>query len=237
MKKITWITINEWYSEIDILLINELKKKYNYEIDLITNNNNIYKFYKKEWINILNLWLENIKIKNNLDYFIDKYWFENPKKSLWQRELKIIWCNINYLEKSSLEYFHFFETFFESYDWVFFHNWDHYFHLITEKVAKFYWIKIVYHNSIWVFPNQIVFSDSWKYNDFWNEKYLNDEISSNDKENIENFINDKINKKPLIWWRRKILWIFHIFKLFFYIKNYIFIWKYRGDYRFPLILY
>jgi len=218
--------------EIDVLIL--LKLKEHYKITIITNNNNIDNFYKKNWFEVINLWKLNIKINNNLDYFIEKYWFISPEESLWQREIKIYWVDKKYLEKSSLEYFNFFEDYFKNYKWILIHNWDHYFHLIAEKVAKFYNIQVIYHNSIWTLENKIVFTDSWLYNDYNNQKYLNDNINSKDKQRIEEFIITKLEKKPLIWWKRYFILFSHIFKFFKYFKNYIFIWKYRKDYKFPL---
>lgn len=235
-KKITWISINEWYMQIDELIIKKLIKDYWYDIKVISNNNNISYFYSKKSIDCINVWNQNIEIKQNLEYFLNKYWFKKPEKTLWQREIKILWRNKKYVEKSSLEYFNFFEDYFSNTDSeILFHNGDHYFHLIAEKVAKHYNKKIVYHNSIWLFPWKMVFSNSWKYTNFFNSYFLEENIEDEEKNKIESFIDEKINKKPLIWWRRKLIWLFHVKKLFYYIKNYLFIWKYRKDYRFPFL--
>ena len=48
IKKITWITINEWYIEIDILIIESLKKHYFYETEIISNNSNLSLIYNNK---------------------------------------------------------------------------------------------------------------------------------------------------------------------------------------------
>lgn len=222
--------------QIDLYIIQKLIRDYNYKIEVITNNNNVYNFYKKHWMSCVNIWFEKINNKQNIDYFIKKYWFLDPEKSLWQREIKILWRSISYLKKTSLDYFIFLEAYFNNTEnEIFFHNWDHYFHIIAEKVAKYYNKKVVYHNSIWLFPNKMVFSNSWKYTDFFNKRYLDENILNKEKIDIQNFIEEKRNKKPLIWWRRKLIGFFHVKKFFYYLKNYFLIWKYRKDYRFPFI--
>ncbi len=230
-KNIYWITINEFYFEIDIFLVKWLLQLW-YNIEIITNNNNIEKKYLKEKIKCINIWKEKININwIKLDKFLEKYNFKNPEEKLWQRELKIYWINKKYLEKSSLEYFSFFDDFFyKKENYILLHNWDHYFHLIAEKVAKKNNLNVIYHNSIWIFENKIVFTNSWKYNNFWNQKYININLSEEEKQIAKDIILSKINKKPVIWWKRKLITLTLIKKLFFYYYIQFFRWKYRKDY-------
>ena len=109
IKKITWITINEWYIEIDILIIESLKKHYFYETEIISNNSNLSLIYNNKWHQCVDVGKQDIHSAYTLDYYIAKYWFQNPERTLWQRELTVMWINKEYLEKSSLEYFIFFE--------------------------------------------------------------------------------------------------------------------------------
>ena len=235
IKKITWITINEWYIEIDILIIESLKKHYFYETEIISNNSNLSLIYNNKWHRCVDVGKQDIHSAYTLDYYIAKYWFQNPERTLWQRELTVMWINKEYLEKSSLEYFIFFEKYFwNSESETLVHNWDHYFHLIAEKVARYYDKRIIYHNSIWILSwEEIVFTDSWTYDDFNNEKYLDENIWEEDKKKSTKFIRNKIEHKPVIWWKRKFYWWFYFKKFIFYAINYITIWKYKKDYVFP----
>lgn len=235
-KKIIWITINEFYMKIDCLLIKKLIKEW-YDVSCTVNNNNIYKFYKKNNIPVTNLAFENLKIKHNLNYYLEKYWFKNPKRSLRQRELLLYKRPFKYLQKSSLEYFNYFEELFKNFDWTLIHNGDHYFHIIAEKVAKYYWKKVLYHNSCGKFPWKMPIVHSRQNDDLENIKHLKDTISDNEQSKIKKWIEEEIEKKQLIWGKRVFIWSHHIRKFFLqYIWNYFTIGKYRKDYKSPRCL-
>lgn len=235
-KKILFVVSNFFFNKIYLEIINELEKC-GFKIEVLTNCNDIFNYFKIKQKRIINL--NDVKIKESPNLFkeyIQKYELNNLNYFA-NREINVYKRDPIYLKRQIVKYFYFMESYLKINKGRLFAiaNNDHnLINLVIDKFCKKTNTPVLHKHGMSIRANRMLWDPSLNF-DSW-VKNKKTPLKEREKKEVKRYIKQIKNKKPLVGFNPISPNIKRIKKYWRYLKHYILCGKSRKEFISPINL-